>query len=264
MSDASVPPVPPPDQPTQKTQPTQPSGRDRLRAALHTRWTRGQAVVGVLLAVLGFAAAVQVRANDEDTGFVGARQADLIALINTLSLATDRAESEIADLRATRDSLRGDAEATQTALALARRQADTLGILAGTVPAVGPGIRVTVDATAGEVGTEQLLNGLQELRNAGAEAVELNDEVRVVAQTGIDESAGSELVVDGVTLSTPYVIDVVGDPHTLATALAFDGGFTDEVEQVGGTVTVEELESVDVGSTRGAPELRFANPVEQE
>ena len=70
------------------------TGRDRLAVALR-RPSRGQAVVGVLLAVLGFAAVVQVRANDRDQNFVGARQSDLIALINTLSLATDRAEAEI-------------------------------------------------------------------------------------------------------------------------------------------------------------------------
>ena len=93
-----------------------PTGRQRLTAAMHTRWSRGQAVVGVLLAVLGFAAVVQVRANDSDEVFVGAREGDLIALINTLALATDRAEAEIADLRRTRDSLRDDAESTATAV----------------------------------------------------------------------------------------------------------------------------------------------------
>jgi len=35
-------------------------------------------------------------------------------------------------------------EARRTALTRARQQADTLGILAGTVPATGPGIRATV------------------------------------------------------------------------------------------------------------------------
>jgi uncharacterized protein YlxW (UPF0749 family) len=256
-----------PDQTTDAPDPRGPTpsaGRQRLLEALHTRWSRGQAVVGVLLAVLGFAAVVQVRANDAEQVFVGAREGDLIALINTLALATDRAEEEIGDLRRTRDSLLDDAESTATAVSVARERADTLGILAGTLPAQGPGIRVTVQAQEGELGTEQLLNGLQELRNAGAEAVEINDEVRVVAQSGLTEGSGGGLAVDGVFLEPPYVIDVIGDPHTLSTALEFDGGFIEEVEEVAGSVTVEQLDTVDVTSTRTPDSPRFANPVEEE
>lgn len=242
----------------------QSTGRDRLVQALRTPWSRGQAVAGVLLALLGFAAVVQVRANVADDSFVGARQADLIALINTLSSATDRAEAEVAQLQQTRDSLRDDAEATRTALAVAREQAEALGILAGTIPAVGPGIRVTVESSSGEVGTDQLLNGLQELRNAGAEAVEINDSVRVVAQTGFRPGTDTGLLVDNVQVQPPYVIDAIGDPHTLASALDFEGGFIVEVEQVGGRVDLKRLETVEIASVRKVSPMRFASPVDAE
>jgi uncharacterized protein YlxW (UPF0749 family) len=214
--------------------------------------------------VLGFAAVVQVRANDRDQNFVGARQSDLIALINTLSLATDRAEAEIVELERTRSSLRDDAESSETALAVARQRAETLGILAGTVPAVGPGVRVTVEARSGNIGTDQLLNGLEELRNAGAEAIEINDSVRVVAQTGLEDSPSDGLLVGGEPVQAPYVIEVIGDPHTLATALDFDGGFIEEVESVGGEVQVEELDDVEIASVARPSDPTFAEPVEQE
>jgi uncharacterized protein YlxW (UPF0749 family) len=221
-------------------------------------------VVAVLLAVLGFAAVVQVRANDRDQSFVGARQSDLIALINTLALATDRAEAEIAELEDTREALQDDAEATQTAMTVARERVETLGILAGTVPAVGPGIRVTVESRTGTLGTDQLLNGLEELRNAGAEAIEINDTVRVVAQTGLVDSPTQGLLIDGDPVQAPYVIEAIGDPYTLATALAFDGGFIEEVENVDGEVDVKELDTVEIASTSRVPEPTFAEPVEQE
>lgn len=239
------------------------TGRQRLAQALRTG-SRGQLVVGAILAALGFAAVVQVRANDEDQSFVGARQADLIALINTLALATDRAEAELAELRRTRDALQDDAEASRTALEVARKEADTLGILAGTVPAVGPGIRVTIRAPEGAIGTDQLLNGLQELRNAGAEAIEINDTARVVARTAIVEQPGIGLLVDDTELRPPYVLDAIGDAHTLATALDFEGGFIDEVQQVGGAVEVEQLGKVEVATTLELPEPEFAEPNEAE
>jgi uncharacterized protein YlxW (UPF0749 family) len=85
-----------------------------------------------------------------------------------------------------------------------------------------------------------------------------------VAQTGIVDVPGAGIRVDDEPLQAPYVLDVIGDPPTLATALDFEGGFTVEVEQVGGRVGVEELENVEVGTTRRTPEPRFAEPVEQE
>ncbi len=187
------------------------AGRDRLFAALR-RPSRGQALVGVLLAVLGFAAVTQVRENDRDQNYVGARQSDLIALINTLSLATDRAETEIAELQRTRDALRDDADSSETALTIARERLTTLGILAGTLPAAGPGVRLTVESRSGTIGTDQLLNGLEELRNAGAEAIEINDSVRVVAQTGLVDSPTQGLVVGGTPVQPPYVIEVDRGP----------------------------------------------------
>lgn len=239
------------------------AGRARLVAALRTPYSRGQVIVAVLLALLGFAAVVQVRANDQDENFTGARQGDLIGLINTLSLATDRAENEIADLRRTRDSLRDDTEATRTAVNLARQRAQVLGILAGTEPAIGPGVRITVEARPGDIGTDQILNGLQELRDSGAEAIEVNDTVRVVAETAITDSP-SGLSVGGVVLEPPYVIDAIGAPTTLADALTFPGGFIVEVQQVGGRVTVEESENIEIASTREVPEARYAEPVTEE
>ena len=239
------------------------TGRRRLIEALR-RPSRGQAVVGALLMVLGFAAVVQVQANDRDQNFVGARQSDLIALINTLSLATDRAEAEIGELEETREALRNDAESDQTALTVARERVETLGILAGTLPAAGPGVRVTVTSPTGVLGTDQLLNGLEELRNAGAEAIELNDSVRVVAQTGLVDDPAEGLVVDGTPLQPPYVVEAIGDPHTLATALDFDGGFVEEVESVDGQVEIQEVDDVEITTTVRPSEPRFAEPVEQE
>jgi uncharacterized protein YlxW (UPF0749 family) len=238
-----------------------PDGRSRLLRSLRSPGSRGQAVVAVLLALLGFAAAVQVRATASDDEFTGARQADLIDLINTLTLATDRANADIAELERTRDSLRDESAATRTALDLARDRVANLSVLAGTVPAVGPGVQLTVTVGTGAgIGTDQLLEGIQELRDAGAEAIEVNQRVRVVAQTGIEDSPDG-LVVDGVQLRPPYVLDVIGDRDTLTTAVQFQGGFGDAVEDVGGTLTVTPRDRVSVESVREPPDLQYAEPV---
>ena len=255
-------PEPGPEAPDQETGRAPVDGRSRLLAALRRPGSRGQVVAAVLLAVLGFAAVTQVRANGRDQNYVGARQGDLIQLINNLSLAQQRAQTEIAKLQRTRSSLGNDTQARQTALERAKQQAGTLGILAGTLPAEGPGIRVTVTdpASGAGVGSNQLINGLQELRDAGAEVIEINDSVRVIAQTSIVDSPGGGVVIDGKRVKAPYTIDAIGDPRTLATALDFTGGFNDEVNGVGGKVEVKQLQNLRINSVRKAVKPRYAQP----
>lgn len=239
-------------------------GRARLREALARPGSRGQAIAACLLAVLGFAAAVQVQSTTSDKAYVGARQGELIALINSLSLASERTEAEIAELLQTRASLRDDTEARRTVLEEARQQADELGVLGGTLPAVGPGIRVTVTDSGGGVGSNHLINGIQELRDAGAEVIELNDAVRVVAQTALRDTAGGGVFVDGERIEPPYVIEAIGAPHDLETALGFSRGFTDEVEDVGGRVRIEQLDTVEVTTVREVLAPEYAEPAPTE
>ncbi|MGH3444168.1 MAG: DUF881 domain-containing protein [Nocardioidaceae bacterium] len=237
-----------------------PENRVSPWVALGSRPSRGQLVAGVLLAVLGFAAVVQVSANNKDDKYVGARQGELISLINNLSLASQRAETEIAQLQQTRNSLRNDTQARRTALERAREQANDLGILAGTLPAVGPGVRITVKDPTGGIGTNQLLNGLEELRDAGAEAIEINDTARVVAQTAISNGPDGGVTIDGGQQNPPYVIDAIGDPHTLATALDIRGGFDSLVKDAGGVVAVEQSQDVEIASVREPPAPKYAKP----
>src|SRR3954467_620403 len=236
-----------------------PDGRTRLLTALRRPGSRAQITVALLLAVLGFAAVTQVHSNGRDDRYLGARQGDLIQYINNLSLASQRTESEITKLQQTRDSLRNDAQSRRTAVERARQQANALGILAGTEPAVGPGVRITVRGSAASVGTNQLLNGLEELRDAGAEVIEMNDKVRVVAQTSLSDASGG-VRVDGQLLRPPFVIDAIGDPHTLSTAMDFTGGFISEVRDVGGKVSVEKRDRVEIVSMRNPSAPTYAKP----
>ena len=219
----------------------------------------------MLLAIVGFASVVQVQSNDRDENFAGARQQDLIRLLDSLTLASERAEKEIAELEETRRSLITGTDSNNAALEQAREQAAALSILAGTVPAVGQGVVVSVRDPAGGVGIDQMLNGLEELRDAGAEAIEINNTVRVVAQTALEDGEGG-VVIDGQQLSSPYRIEVIGEPNTLAQALDFTGGFTDEVEgeAIGGEVVVEERETVQVSTVREPNEPEYAEPSGQE
>jgi uncharacterized protein YlxW (UPF0749 family) len=230
----------------------------RLRdAVLHP--SRGQVAVAVLLGVLTFAAVTQLRLYNADNAYSGLRQSDLVQALSGLEAAQTRAEAEIAQLQRTRDSLRSSTQQRATALDQAHTELTTLGILAGTLPARGPGVEIVVQDPHDRYQVNQLLDGIEELRDAGAEAIEINHEVRVVAQTSFDDGEGG-VVVDGRLLTAPYTLDVIGDPDTLAKALDFPGGFKDDVALDKGTTEVTKKRNLDVEVVRTATPPQFAQP----
>jgi uncharacterized protein YlxW (UPF0749 family) len=237
-----------------------PTGRDRLRRAL-LKPSRGQLVVAILLALVGYAGVTQVRFNDVDNTYGALREQGLIDILTGLADRTQRAESEIARLQQTRDDLQSSTGAREAAVAQAQQESDKLAILAGLVPVTGPGIRVTVTEGDGPVDVQSMVDTIQELRTAGAEAIQINGKVRVVADTSVEDAVGG-LSIDGQVVSSPYVIDVIGEPHTLAdSGINFpDGPRYIFEEQDGATVDVEELQSLDIESVVKPSKPEYAEP----
>ena len=238
--------------------PEQPTGRDRLRRAM-LRPSRGQVVVAVLLALLGYAAVTQVRFTNVDDTYASLREQDLIDLLNGLTDTSQRAESEIARLERTRDDLRSSTGAREAALAQAQKRGDNLAIMAGLVPVTGPGIRITVTETDGTINVDTMVDVIQELRTAGAEAIQINEEVRVVAQTAFEDAVGG-IQVGGQLVTSPYVIDVIGDPDALHGAVDFPKGPRAQFQDEGATVEVDDLASLDIEAVVTPRKPEYAEP----
>jgi len=257
-------PLPDAEDATEPTRPTPPSaapirptGWAALGSALRPRATRAQVLAGVLCAVLGFAIVVQLRQNGDST-LSQLRQDDLVRLLDEASTRSDQLSREAADLQRERDQLVSGSNTRQAAIDAARRSAATQGILAGRLPAVGPGVRITVTDSGSSVRPITMLNMLEELRNAGAEAVQLNDQ-RVTASSAFTGSTGA-VQLDGTTLTAPYVWLVIGDPDTIATALDIPGGAMAYVRNDGGSGSVDKLTEVHVDALRPVTEPRYATP----
>jgi uncharacterized protein YlxW (UPF0749 family) len=220
---------------------------------------RRQVVVAVLLALLGFAATTQIQTTRHDNTLSGQPRENLVQLLDSLSAAADRAQLQLNQLRRSRGTLLSSSRSAQAALAEGRKRLRELQLLAGTVSAVGPGITLTITDPAGAVSAAALLNGIEELRDAGAEAIEINSRVRVVASTAFTEPRGV-VTVDGSALRAPYVIEAIGSPHTLSEAVRFPGGLADQISQLGGTVNVKAAGQVSVSSLHPVQPPEYAQP----
>lgn len=258
------------------TDPAEGGSPPRLRL-LRPRARRVDLAIAALLLVLGFAAVVQVRSTQGDGVLASARQEDLVRILDDLDGRDERLRREIEALAATRERLTGGTGRDEAALAEARRRTQVLAVLAGTAPAEGPGITVVITDPDGELGAEVLLDALQELRDAGAEAVQLEGpvttepgtggaesaRVRVVASTSFADAEGG-VSVDGVLLRAPYRFVVVGEPAVLAPALGIPGGVVDAVERVGGRAVVTRREQVLVSALRPLAQPQYARPAPAE
>jgi uncharacterized protein YlxW (UPF0749 family) len=232
----------------------------RLRVALRPRRTRTQAAIAVLFVLLGLGLALQVRSNAQFDGLSTARETDLVGILDDLTARNERLAAEERDLQATRDQLATGTDRTATALEEARKRADTLGILAGTVPATGPGVTLTVIDPQGKVDAATILDAIEELRDAGAEALQIGT-VRVVASTSFLDARPGTVVADGTTLAAPYTILVIGDSRTMAAALRIPGGVVESLRGLGADATVVESPTVDVTALRPASTPQYARPV---
>lgn len=242
-----------------------PVSRVSLSRILHPRARRVDVLVAVLLLVLGFALAVQVRSTQGDSVLTNARQEDLVQILDELQNRSARLRQEVDSLRATKERLTTGSGDRSAALAEARRRTQVLGVLAGTLPATGPGVIVGIDDPRANVSASVLLDALEELRNAGAEAIQLEGvgtgstvvAVRLVAQSALAD-ANNGIVVDGVPLVAPYRFLVVGDSSTLSGAMAIPGGVEDAVHQQGGTLTTRVAPTVRVTALRVLKPARYA------
>lgn len=232
------------------------TGRSRLLGAL-LRPSRGQAIVGVLLALVGFAFVTQVRATGEDSTYSSLREQDLIDVLNGLAGTTQRTQAEIDRLTREREDLLSESTRRQAALDRTRREVDNLEVLAGTVPVTGPGVRVTISETSGIVRVSTFLDVIQELRSVGAEAIQVNSVVRLVAQSSFEQAAGG-LLIDGELVEAPYVVDAIGDPDALFGAMNFALGPAKTVRDNGGELVVDRVPSIDVDSVREPGQSQFA------
>ncbi|MFJ7250421.1 DUF881 domain-containing protein [Kitasatospora sp. NPDC098652] len=237
------------------------AGRRRLKAAIWPpRLSRGQLVVALLLFSLGLGLAIQVRStNDHHNQLRGARQEDLVRILDELDSRQQRLQQEKAELEQSLGKLENSSNQAKEAQEQTRKKMTELGVLAGTVKATGPGIVLTVDDPQGQVKADMLLDTLQELRAAGAEAIQIND-VRVVVNTYFTDLSGGGVQIDGKKVSQPYRFTVVGNPQDLTPALNIPGGVVRTLESHQARATITQQQKVVVDALVDLKTPQYAKP----
>jgi uncharacterized protein YlxW (UPF0749 family) len=224
---------------------------------------RAGVLIGLLTLLLGFGFAVQVRSTESNSALPSARQEDLVRILDDLNAREERLRREIGDLEKTVRDLSSGAGDVTAAIETSRRLARELQLLAGTVPATGPGVVITITEGGKHLPADVVLDAVEELRGAGAEALEISGAegpaVRVGTSTYFLDVQGG-ILTDGKVLRGPYTIVAVGDAATLAAALNIPGGVVNTVDQASATTRIVQRGKVVVTALRVVEAPKYARP----
>ena len=221
----------------------------------------GRVVVAVIAAVVGFLLVGQARGQQRFSQRLQAEsEGDLTRILASLNATSDQQKDEIATLKlqlqAFKDSSQRDTASDRAAL----QQLSDLAVLAGTVPVHGPGVVVTITDPSSSLAYDSLIDVVEELRDAGAEAISINQR-RVSARTAFAE-AGGAITVDGSALDAPYVVTAIGQSSTLESGLEIPGGAVDSLSAAK-DVNVEVVRQADLQlpALDKPPSFKVARPV---
>jgi uncharacterized protein YlxW (UPF0749 family) len=233
------------------------SERDEKIGAMKSR--SAQLLLTIICFILGLLLVAQFRTQRMASGSIlSASSADQLIIISSLV-------ENNAHLREEMEALEGQLDEYQRATGRAVLEAlveelNKVRIINGLVEVSGAGVEVSLDGPIGVLDVQDLIN---ELRNAGAEALTVNGE-RLTLYSVIASPEDGVMTINGTQLSRPYVLQAIGQPGTMETALLRSGGLLATLERnyEGLAVSVIKRERMVLPVYKGAIEFVYASPVE--
>ncbi len=178
---------------------------------------------------LGILVVTQVRSQDVYSRSLELETpSSLTTLIANLSDRNNSLRDEIFDLRLRVASARDSVASGQGSLVESQREIDQLKIFGALSAARGPGISVKID---GGFDDRAMLDLTNELRNAGAEAISVND-VRVGPRSWYASGPDRTILLDGTQLNGPWMVRAIGASDVMHVAITRTGGIQGQLELI--------------------------------
>lgn len=182
---------------------------------------------------------------------------------NTYS-KVEKLEKELEGLRDSAASKTNQSQELQDKL-------DKYDRLLGYTELTGKGVIVTLDdgdlpalnqkiATDYIVHDGDLVQVINDLRNAGAEAISVNDQ-RIVNTSAVS-CIGNVVKINGEKVGAPYKISAIGAPDVLYSAMKIPGGYLDLLTKYGVKVSYEKSYEITVPKFEGVYNFTYMKTVE--
>lgn len=230
---------------------------------LHHNRRTNSIIISFILMLLGIAVGIGFMAQQRitDTSYSSLSEAELVMLLDETNNQVSRLQDQKAELSSQLSSIQTAADTQREVERVAKENQDANDILSGKVPATGPGVEITITQGGEKVPASTLYTVIEELRNAGAEVIQIGD-TRVVTSTYIIDT-DSGIISDGNALTSPYIIKAIGNKSNLHNAVEISGGIGSTLRaKYSANVEVVEKGNVKVTALAGSFDYKYAKTVE--
>lgn len=180
--------------------------------------------------------------------------------------AYDKLETKEAKL----DKLRETASLSDEDSEKSKSELEKNNMALGYTEVIGSGITITLkdgkvsanklDVSASLVHDADLIEVINALKNAGAEAISVNGQR--IANTTAVTCAGNIIKINNEKVGVPFIINAIGSPEKLYGALKMNGGYISTLEEDGVDVTIEKQSSITIPKYEGVYKFEYAKVVD--
>ena len=229
-----------------------------------------QVAVAVVCMVLGIMVSVQFRTVKQGVGPVSEYRArELAAQLKKVREENVKLQNVKNDYESKIKEFEDTASQGSAYAKILKDELDQARILAGIEDVEGPGITVVVDGLKFSekvnyplISYSMLLELLNELNAAGAEAVSINEQ-RIISTSEIRQIGGIHININTVSSAPPFVFKAIGDPKTLEAALRLREGIAEKLENSGVAVTITQEQLIKIQKYNGVIERKYAKVVKE-
>ena len=234
----------------------------------------GIAVSGLLAIAVGMVLAVQMSstAGSDQGGLVpSSKLKDYEVALSEARNEKEDALEELTLLQEKLQTIEREMSAEDAVLDGLLSETEKYRLITGAVDVHGPGIIITIkdpvvtdeyqdDISIITYHYEELLSLVNKLKEAGAEAISINDH-RIVQTTEIS-LAGQNININGSATAPPYYIKAIGNPTTMENAISIRGGIVETLKKnYNLTVDISTDEDLVIPRYNGVITFRYAKPV---
>lgn len=236
----------------------------------YTSKTQAHIAISVICFILGMLLVAQFRSVQVSGAAISIQRAqELSTQLKTVTEERDMYKKELLELREKLAEYEDAASKTSSLTEAIKKELEKVRMLAGLTPGTGPGVVVTLDDSnlprqPGEdanlflIHDEDLLKVINELFAAGAEAISVNGQ-RIIANSEV-RCVGPTIIINSVKLAPPFIIQAIGDPDTLESALKMRGGVIESLQVFGIQVNIKKQEKIDMPAYAGAIQFKYFEP----
>lgn len=228
-----------------------------------------QLAIGLVCLVLGLMIATQFRTVKNNIGPVTEYRArELASQLKRITTERDNMAALKDELeKKLRDYENAEAQGNSAAKFL-NEELNKARIIAGLADVEGPGITMIVDDLKFSehynyniIDYTDLLELVNELNAAGAEAISINDQ-RIISTTEIRQ-AGLHININTVKFAPPFTFKAIGDPKTLEAALRMRDGIVQRVADKGIAMSITQEQSIVIKKYDGVIEKKYSKVVKE-